>query len=132
MKRRVTGIGGIFFKSKDPKKIKEWYGKHLGFEISDYGSTFRWNDLNDPDAKSPARTEWSPFDEATTYFGPSEKPFMINYRVENLTELLDELKREGVTVVGEMQEYPYGKFGWIMDPDGNKIELWEPKDDGFD
>lgn len=131
MKKRVTGIGGIFFKSEDPQKIKEWYGKHLGFEISDYGSTFRWKDLNDPDTKIPARTEWSPFDEKTTYFGPSEKPFMINYRVENLVELLNELRKEGVTIVGEMQEYPYGKFGWIMDPDGNKIELWEPRDEGF-
>lgn len=131
MKKRVTGIGGIFFKSEYPQKIKEWYGKHLGFEISDYGSTFRWKDLNDPDTKIPARTEWSPFDEKTTYFGPSEKPFMINYRVENLVELLNELRKEGVTIVGEMQEYPYGKFGWIMDPDGNKIELWEPRDEGF-
>lgn len=131
MKKRVTGIGGIFFKSEDPKKIKEWYGKHLGFKISDYGSTFQWKDLNDLDAKVPARTEWSPFEKQTTYFGPSEKPFMINYRVENLVELLNELRKEGVTVVGEMEEYPYGKFGWIMDPEGNKIELWEPKDDGF-
>jgi predicted enzyme related to lactoylglutathione lyase len=131
MKKRVTGIGGIFFKSEDPKKIKEWYGKHLGFDVTDYGSTFRWIDLNDPDSKVPARTEWSPFEKQTTYFGPSEKPFMINYRVENLVELLAALRNEGVTVVGDLEEYPYGKFGWIMDPEGNKIELWEPKDDGF-
>ena len=129
--KRVTGIGGIFFKTEDPKKTKEWYGKHLGFKIDDWGSSFQWKDLNALDAKTPATTAWSPFKSDTTYFQPSEKPFMFNYRVENLVELLKVLKEEGVTIVGEMQEFFYGKFGWIMDPDGNKIELWEPKDDGF-
>ena len=129
--KRVTGIGGVFFKTADPKKIKEWYAKHLGFDVTEWGATFQWKDLNDLDAKAPASTVWSPFKADSDYFQPSEKPFMFNYRVANLVELLKALKEEGVQIVGEMQEYPYGKFGWIMDPDGNKIELWEPKDDGF-
>ena len=130
--KRVTGIGGIFFKSEDPEKLKSWYGRHLGFDVTEYGTSFYWRDPEHPDAKIPARTVWSPFDKNTTYFAPSEKPCMINYRVENLVELLKLLKEEGVTIVGEIEEYPYGKFGWIMDPEGNKIELWEPSDEGFE
>jgi predicted enzyme related to lactoylglutathione lyase len=124
--KRVTGLGGVFFKSEDPKQLNSWYQKHLGVE-----GLFKWNDLEKPEAKVPAQTIWSPFKKDTTYFSPSEKPFMFNYRVENLVELLKVLKEEGVQVVGEIQEFPYGKFGWIMDPEGNKIELWEPIDDGF-
>jgi predicted enzyme related to lactoylglutathione lyase len=131
MKKRVTGIGGLFFKAEDPGKIKEWYGKHLGFNVTEWGCSFQWKELNNPEAKAPASTAWSPFKADTDYFKPSEKPFMFNYRVENLVELLKVLKEEGVQLVGEIEEYPYGKFGWIMDPEGNKIELWEPKDDGF-
>jgi predicted enzyme related to lactoylglutathione lyase len=129
--KRVTGLGGVFFKTKDPKKTKEWYQTHLGMQMDDYGFSFRWIDPDQPDAKAPALTAWSPFKDDTTYFNPSEKPYMFNYRVENLVELLKVLKEEGVQIVDEIQEYPYGKFGWIMDPEGNKIELWEPKDDGF-
>lgn len=129
--KRVTGLGGVFFKTPDPKKIKEWYAKHLGLPVDDYGASFKWIEIDKPDAKEPALTAWSPFDEKSKYFEPSQKPFMFNYRVENLTELLKVLKAEGVEIVGEVQEYPYGKFGWIMDPDGNKIELWEPKNEGF-
>jgi predicted enzyme related to lactoylglutathione lyase len=129
--KRVTGIGGIFFKSEDPKKIKEWYGKHLGFNVTDWGCSFLWKDLNNPDTEAPARTEWSPMKNDTTYFQPSDKPFMFNYRVENLVALMKVLREEGVTIVGEIEEYPYGKFGWILDPEGNKIELWEPIDGGF-
>lgn len=128
--KRVTGLGGIFFKATDPKKIKEWYGKHLGLPVDEYGASFRWIDP-DSKAKVPALTAWSPFKEDTTYFQPSEKQFMFNYRVENLEELLRVLKEEGVQIVGEMEEHPYGKFGWILDPEGNKIELWEPKDEGI-
>jgi predicted enzyme related to lactoylglutathione lyase len=127
--KRVTGLGGVFFKTKDPKKIKEWYGKHLGLPMDEYGVSFRWIDPNNKEAKEPAQTAWSPFKEDTPYFQPSEKPFMFNYRVENLVELLKALKEEGVQIVGEMEDTPYGKFGWIMDPEGNKIELWEPKDE---
>lgn len=125
--KRVTGIGGIFFKSEDPGKLRAWYGKHLGFNITEWGSTFQWIEPDKSDANQTARTEWSPFANDTNYFAPSEKPFMFNYRVENLTELLKILHDEGVTIVGEMEEFPYGKFAWIMDPEGNKIELWEPK-----
>ncbi|SKC49536.1 VOC family protein [Ohtaekwangia koreensis] len=121
--KRVTGIGGIFFKSEDPKKMKEWYAAHLGIQ-----EVFKWTDIEKPEAKEPAQTIWSPFKNDTTYFSPSDKPYMFNYRVENLAELLRVLKEEGVTVIGEMQEFPYGKFGWILDPEGNKIELWEPVD----
>lgn len=124
MKKRVTGIGGIFFKAKDPKASKDWYKKHLGFDTDDYGSTFKWQDKDSNDCT----TQWSPFPEDTTYYEPSKKDFMFNYRVENLVELLKTLKEEGVTIVGDMEEYEYGKFGWILDNDGNKIELWEPID----
>lgn len=124
--KRVTGLGGVFFKTSDPKKMKEWYGKHLGLPVNEYGVSFEWMEVDKPGAKTPAVTAWSPFDEKTKYFEPSQKPFMFNYRVQNLVELLKVLKEEGVEIVGEIQEYPYGKFGWIMDPDGNKVELWEP------
>lgn len=127
MKKRVTGIGGLFFKTKDPKQTKDWYQKHLGFNTDDWGCTFWWKD-NDG---NKASTQWSPFRDDTSYFEPSQKDFMFNYRVENLEELLTELKKEGVTIVGDMQEFDYGKFGWILDNDGNKIELWEPKDEAF-
>ena len=126
MKKRVTGIGGIFFKSEEPKNLRDWYSTHLGI-----GMTFQWIDPDNPDAKAHAQTVWSPFKGDTDYFSPSTKQFMFNYRVENLVELLEVLRAEGVTIVGDSQEFSYGKFGWIMDPEGNKIELWEPNDDGF-
>lgn len=129
--KRVTGLGGVFFKSKDPEAIKEWYGKHLGLPVNEYGAMFQWFEVHNKEAKEPASTTWSPFKEDSKYFNPSEKPYMFNYRVENLSELMKLLKEEGVQVIGEIEEYPYGKFGWILDPEGNKIELWEPKDDGF-
>ncbi len=129
--KRVTGLGGVFFKAENPAKIREWYSQHLGLPMEEWGSTFQWKDLNDPDAKVPAVTAWSPFKKDSDYFNPSEKQFMFNYRVENLVELLKVLREEGVQVVGEIQEFSYGKFGWIMDPEGNKIELWEPVDGGF-
>ena len=123
----VTGIGGLFFKTKDPGKLKEWYKTHLGFNIDDWGCTFWWKDKNG----NPASTQWSPFKSDTNYFLPSKKDYMFNYRVKNLKELLKKLKEEGVTVVGELAEYEYGKFAWILDPDGNKIELWEAVDTAF-
>ena len=127
MKSRVTGIGGVFFKSKDPKATKEWYKNHLGLNTDQYGCTFWWKDQEGNDCS----TQWSPFKSDTDYFAPSKKSFMINYRVENLKELLEVLQKEGVQVIGEMEEYDYGKFGWILDPEGNKIELWEPVDKAF-
>ena len=128
---RVTGMGGIFFKTIDKVKLKEWYRTHLGFDVTEWGCTFRWIDPNDPDAKVPARTEWSPFPSDTKYLLPSEKEFMFNYRVKDLVTLLQNLKSEGVEIVGEIQEFTYGKFAYIMDPEMNKLELWEPVDDGF-
>ena len=126
--KRVTGLGGVFFKSEEPKKLREWYGKHLGLAMEDWGSTFFWIDPNNPDAKEQGRTIWSAFEKDTTYFDPSSKPYMFNYRVENLDELLKVLRDEGVTVIDKVEEVSYGKFGWIMDPEANKIELWEPKE----
>lgn len=127
MKNRVTGLGGFFFKTKNPQKTKKWYKDHLGLPVDDYGCTFWWKDADGKDCS----TQWSPFKEDTKYFHPSNKEFMMNFRVENLHELLSALKEEGVTIVGEIEEYEYGKFGWILDPEGNKIELWEPIDSAF-
>jgi predicted enzyme related to lactoylglutathione lyase len=126
--KRVTGIGGIFFKTKDPEKLKQWYAAHLGIVTDNYGACFEWRK---PDGNR-GFTVWSTFKEDTTYFLPSEKEHMINYRVENLEGLLKALKEEGVTIAGEMEVYEYGKFGWILDPEGNKIELWEPVDEEFE
>lgn len=127
MDKRVTGLGGFFFKAKDPDQIKSWYKTHLGIPTDQYGWTFWWKDAEGNDCS----TQWSPMAASTDYYQPSTKPFMMNFRVENLVELLKALKAEGVEIVGEMQEFSYGKFGWIMDPEGNKIELWEPVDSAF-
>ena len=126
---KVTGIGGIFFKAKDSKATSAWYGKHLGLAIDDYGSPFEFRNANNPDEINYLR--WSPFDEKTDYFEPSQKEFMINYRVQNIEGLVEKLKSEGVTVVDDIVSYEYGKFVHIMDPEGNKIELWEPVDKVF-
>lgn len=127
--KKVTGIGGVFFKSKDPKKISEWYGENLGLVINPYGSVFEFRQGAEPEKKG--YTVWSPFKEDTDYFAPSEEEFMVNYRVADLSALLEELRSNGVDVVGEIQEFDYGKFAHIMDPDGRKIELWEPIDEVF-
>jgi predicted enzyme related to lactoylglutathione lyase len=124
--KKVTGIGGIFFKCKDPKAINEWYKTHLGLPTTPYGASFEWRQSDDSTKKG--LTQWNPFAETTKYFEPSTKDFMINYRVENLEALVEELKKEGVTIVDKIESYDYGKFVHIMDPEGNKIELWEPKD----
>jgi len=126
MEKRVTGLGGVFFKSKDPQATKAWYAKHLNIQAGEHGAMFMWRDHEDPEKEGA--TVWSPFPENTDYYAPSKKDFMFNYRVENLEELLKVLKEEGVEIVGEMESYSYGKFGWIMDPEGRKIELWEPLD----
>ncbi|MFV5690932.1 VOC family protein [Flavobacterium sp. LT1R49] len=120
-------MGGFFFKSKNPKELVDWYGKYLGLKTDDYGSTFWWKDKDGNDCS----TQWSPFADDTTYFAPSEKQFMQNFRVNDLEKLLKKLSEEGVTIVGDMESYEYGKFGWILDVEGNKIELWEPMDKVF-
>jgi len=122
--KKVTGIGGIFFKCKDPKKLKEWYKEHLGMKTDQYGTLFEWREV--PDTTKKGVTQWSPFAETTKYFNPSTKDFMINYRVENLGSLVEELKKEGVTVVDTIESSDYGKFVHIMDIEGNKVELWQP------
>ena len=122
--KKVTGIGGIFFKCKDPNKIKEWYQKHLGLNTNPYGAVFEW--YLGSDSTKKGTTQWSPFKETTKYFEPSTKDFMINYRVENLVELVEELRKEGVTIVDKIETVEYGKFVHIIDVEGNKVELWEP------
>jgi predicted enzyme related to lactoylglutathione lyase len=124
--KKVTGIGGIFFKCKDPNKMKEWYKMHLGLDAGQYGASFEWRQAEDPAKKGT--TQWSPFAETTKYFEPSTKDFMINYRVENLEALVEQLKNEGVTIVDKIESYDYGKFVHIIDVEGNKVELWEPID----
>lgn len=125
--KRVTGIGGVFFKSQDPAVLKEWYRKHLGLNTDQYGCTFWWKDRQGNDGS----TQWSPFTADTAYFQPSEKQFMQNFRVHDLDNLMLKLKEEGVIITGEPEAFNYGKFAWIMDPEGNKIELWEPNDKAF-
>ena len=127
MKKRVTGLGGFFFRANDPENIKKWYGQHLGLPIDDYGCSFWWKDKEGKEGS----THWGPMKEDTSYFDPSNKQFMMNFRVENLEELLAVLREEGVDIVGDLETYEYGKFCWIMDPEGNKIELWEPVDKGL-
>jgi predicted enzyme related to lactoylglutathione lyase len=127
--KKVTGIGGVFFKSKDPKKISDWYGENLGLVINPYGSVFEFRQGAAPDKKG--YTVWSPFKEDSDYFAPSEEPYMVNYRVADLKALLSDLREKGVKIVGEIETFEYGKFAHIMDPEGRKIELWEPIDEVF-
>jgi predicted enzyme related to lactoylglutathione lyase len=128
--KRVTSLGGIFFKCKDPEKVKEWYSKHLGLNTDKYGTSFEWRQSDNSERKG--FTAWSPFTNSTKYFDPSEKEFMINYRVENIEALVEQLRNEEVDVVDEIEAYEYGKFVHIMDIEGNKIELWEPNDIEYD
>lgn len=124
--RRVTGIGGIFFKSDDPEKLYQWYEKHLGVvrEPHGQGASFHWRDDEEPENKG--LTAWAIFPRDTKYFDPSKSSLMINYRVEDLDGLLAALKEAGVWIDPHREDYDYGRFAWIMDPDGNRIELWEP------
>lgn len=123
--KRVTGIGGVFFKSKDPKALGAWYKTHLGIEVQEWGgAAFQWQGAANP--AGVGTTIWSPFAPDTSYFAPSEAPFMINYRVEDLHALLALLRSEGVQVEEKVEVSEYGKFGWVIDPDGNKLELWQP------
>lgn len=124
---KVTGIGGIFFYTENPKETKEWYTKHLGIEINAWGSSnFESRDVNKPEEIHSL--QWYAFKKADHYFSPSQKEFMINYRVQNIEGLVARLKENGVTVLDDIATYDYGKFVHIMDTEGNKIELWEPAD----
>ena len=127
--KKVTGIGGIFFKCSDPNEMKNWYNENLGLDTNEYGAMFEFRMVGDPDKK--AYLQWSAMSNDTDYFNPSVKEFMINYRVENIEELVTELKENGVKVLDEIETYEYGKFVHLLDPEGNKIELWEPIDEVF-
>ncbi|WP_028839832.1 MULTISPECIES: VOC family protein [Thermomonas] len=121
--QRVTGIGGIFFKSPDPKRLNAWYREHLGLDVTDWGGVvFQWGG---PDS-APGMTLWSPFAADTDYMAPSTAPFMVNFRVADLDALLAALREEGCEVLDKREDSEHGRFGWVVDPDGNKIELWEP------
>jgi predicted enzyme related to lactoylglutathione lyase len=123
--KRVTGIGGVFFKAKDPKALGEWYRQHLGMDVEEWGGVvFQWVTPENPGGIGT--TIWSPFAEHTSYFSPSQASFMINFRVEDVDALLAVLRSEGCDVDAKVEESEYGKFGWVMDPEGNRIELWQP------
>ena len=125
--KRVTGIGGIFFKANDAPSLQAWYKRHLGIDVQEWGGTaFTWTDS---DGKpTGGTTVWSISPEEGDQFAPSKASFMINYRVEDLHALLDKLREEGCTVQDKVEESEYGKFGWVLDPEGNKLELWQPLD----
>ena len=126
--KRVTGLGGLFVKCKDPEAMYGWYEKHLGItRDQSQAVSFNWREAEEPD--KTGMTVWALFPETTKYFEPSRSPFMMNFRVENLEQLLQALRAEGVQVDDKVETYDYGKFGWIMDPEGNRIELWEPPSD---
>jgi predicted enzyme related to lactoylglutathione lyase len=120
----VIGIGGVFFKSKNPKKLAVWYRRYLGIPVKGEYATFGWKAMVNP--RRSGHTIWALFPRDTDYFGSSPSDLMVNYRVKNLRRLLNQLKKEGVKVEEKVEEYPYGKFGWVYDLEGNKIELWEP------
>jgi predicted enzyme related to lactoylglutathione lyase len=125
MQKGVIGIGGIFFKAEDPEKLYRWYERHLGIKRKpNEGVTFPWRRVDDPADETV--TAWSIFPRDTSYFNPSTTPFMINYQVENLDAVLESLRAEGVTIDPKREDYDYGRFAWIIDPEGNRIELWEP------
>lgn len=121
---RVTGVGGIFFKSDDPAKLTQWYHDHLGLNTNPYGASFDW--YEGADSTKKAQTQWTLFPRSSAYFAPSKKEFMINYRVADLGWLVPQLRKEGVTIVDTLESFDYGKFIHILDPEGNKIQLWEP------
>jgi predicted enzyme related to lactoylglutathione lyase len=123
--RRVTGIGGVFFSARDPKALREWYKEHLGIDVQDWGgAAFRWADA----AGNPIKgtTAWLIGPADGKHFAPSKSTFMVNYRVDDLAALLSALREEGCNVLDKTEDSEYGKFGWVMDPEGNKVELWQP------
>ena len=129
MTPKVTGIGGIFFFTDDPDKTKKWYSENLGLETNTYGSTFEFRNADRPEEIN--YLQWSPFKKGDTYFSPSKKEFMVNYRVQNLEALWTKLTSNGVTILDKIETFDYGKFVHIMDNEGNKIELWEPVNSVF-
>jgi predicted enzyme related to lactoylglutathione lyase len=125
---KVTGIGGIFFKARDVDAVRNWYHQHLGIRFDEGGGwSFHWREKDQP--SHVGRTVWGPFAEDSSYFDPSDSPFMFNFRVDDLEDMLGRLRRAGVQVEDRVEEYEYGKFGWAFDLEGNKIELWEPRNE---
>ena len=122
--KRVTGIGGVFFKAENPKRLRDWYARHLGLPMKPFGSVVRWREFNDPEREG--YTIWSPFPRDTKYFGEKSTDFMINFRVEDLDAVLRALRRERVRLEERVEELEYGRFAWIRDPEGNRVELWQP------
>ena len=124
--KRVTGIGGIFIKAENPEQLYEWYEKHLGLkrEPHGHGSMLHWREDENPERRGT--TVWALFEKHSKYFEPSRAPFMLNYRVDDMDALLDALREEGVAIDPKRDDSDYGRFAWITDPEGNKIELWEP------
>ena len=131
--KRVTGLGGVFFRSRDPKATLDWYRKCLGIDSDEWGGfAFRWLEADDPE--ETGYTVWGAFPDDTDYFGPGRQPFMLNFRVDDLERLLSALQSEGVEIAGAIQQHENGKFAWILDPEGRRVELWEPvpsKDDPY-
>lgn len=122
---RVRGIGGVFFKANDAQALSAWYAKHLGVPVEAYGgASFRWRECENEG--SEGMTLWSPFPADTNYFAPSTAPFMISFRVDNLERMLAQLRAAGIEVDGKTLDSEYGRFGWLVDPEGNRVELWEP------
>lgn len=128
--KKVTGIGGIFFKCRNPNEMKNWYKTHLGFDTDAYGTNFEWKQADNPNQKG--FTQWSPAAEQSEIFKDSKRDFIINYRVENLEKLVDQLAKSGVEIKDEIAVFEYGKFVHILDVEGNKVELWEANDIEYD
>lgn len=118
MAERVDGIGGVFFRSHDPDAIRAWYAEHLGIDMEDFGTVFT--------AKEGDQTVWAPFKQDTDYFGAPEQQLMVNFRVRDLDAMLRQLREAGVEVLEHVEEHEYGRFGWAIDPEGHRFELWEP------
>ena len=126
---KITGVGGVFIKCDDPDSLREWYGKSFGLKTNQYGIMFETRGAENPEEKQ--YLQWSTFSKGSDYFAPSQKEFMVNYRVQNIEALVEQLRADGVTICDEIETYSYGKFVHVMDPEGNKIELWEPIDSDF-
>jgi predicted enzyme related to lactoylglutathione lyase len=123
--QRVTGIGGIFIKARDPERLRAWYRDHLGIDVQDWGgAVFRWQTPERPEPEGS--TTWSVFAEDSDYFAPSRARFMVNYRVDDLDAVLAALRAEGCEVDERIEASEFGRFGWVMDPEGNRVELWQP------
>jgi predicted enzyme related to lactoylglutathione lyase len=127
--KRVTAIGGIFFKCQNPEAQQQWYAQHLGINMDKYGTSFEWRHSDEKEKKG--FSVWSPFPNDTDYFGNPAQQYMVNYRVENLEQLVVEFKKEGVTIVDEIEAFEYGKFVHILDGEGNQVELWEANDEEY-